>query len=635
MLLCACATHTDKRQPPAADLHCSNALKIHSLAVGSGQSTLISGPNGTNVLIDFPNSESNNGLGTALQELGFPGGSSFKYGFVSHNHVQKYGGLQALLGQGFSIEQVVVNGSPFKPDSFPNDIQTSPAEVGNKIDLGCGAEIVIAASNGALVDQQVADSISRQQLATEHDRSIAFLVRQSFPQSQFSMLINGDLGITSGSCEQQDVPVNGLQIELMHKLIRAGLLSDREGVDVLQINQSACQTPVIGPDVNFALAETAIVSAKPPLTSPTGTSQADSVAQYPERIYRLHRGTTDAGYSRISVRDDQTYCIDSSLGGIEDLDCYTFDEFTDSSKQLKNVAAMRSNADSEHQSDQHTAKEPVHQGRQATEAEQTNAISAERITDLAPFFDQVEGPYFSGADLTPALPASNAFDHAVLALCGTFPQPIKKSARRLEQLLRDFPEVSSFLQSNLRSRGVRFSDSPMFETELATIWTRTHGFQHIMCGEVGENDKLGGLHFAPRYEELHKAGIIGMWTDNMAKAEAIDGLLYTIPVIANCPNKLCKSSRKGYRLDWDAADLLLHGAIGWAAFKPDSYKSACRYEDELGISGVFVIRDDAILTQYSTVTPNTKLPDCFPGGKHPSINTTWDNRFETHGDSCH
>ncbi|MCT7949375.1 EndoU domain-containing protein [Ancylothrix sp. C2] len=231
-----------------------------------------------------------------------------------------------------------------------------------------------------------------------------------------------------------------------------------------------------------------------------------------------------------------------------------------------------------------------------------------------PFFDnqnnavRLKFPPGTSVDVTPPPPVLNAFDQAVLQSCGVFGS--KVSPQSFQALLRQYPQVLQQVKKGAGGEILknRSSDAEFVE-DLTAIWFKRDGFEHIFCGEIEQNNNIGGLHYVGRYLQLQNQGIAGRLPKNEKSEEVVPGVIYTVGVEAKKGNNLFRSSRKGYPYVSDAAELL--GAITAAYKTAKSSNAQCLYFVEDQNSGksyqaVFVMKNNAIVTFYPDATPNMK-----------------------------
>jgi hypothetical protein len=241
-------------------------------------------------------------------------------------------------------------------------------------------------------------------------------------------------------------------------------------------------------------------------------------------------------------------------------------------------------------------------------------------TALLPFFDEIDNPEIHRhpvgipADITPPPPVLSEFDQAVLNTCGPIGSKVKASAFR--QLMEEHPDVLRQVKDAVGGELLAGRDTDAeFVDDLTTVWSSREGFEHVFCGELEGQTKIGGLHFVGRYLQLQKQGIGGRLPDNWKKEEVVPGSIYTLGVVIKKDGQTWIDDLKGYALVSDAQELLLDAT---KAFKAQgNAQGACLspvLDDETGQSfkAVFVkgsaqgAARDAIITFYPDATPAGK-----------------------------
>jgi len=242
------------------------------------------------------------------------------------------------------------------------------------------------------------------------------------------------------------------------------------------------------------------------------------------------------------------------------------------------------------------------------------ANAQQKDTELLPFFDNEDNPvrvnYPSGAklDITPPAPQLNSFDKAVLRTCGPIGTRVRPS--QFKQLLSAYPEVLKNIQKATKGelRPGRKSKSEFLQ-DLTNIWFKNKGFEHIFCGEIYNENDIGGLHFYGRYLQLQDQKIGGRLPVNPGRQEVIPGVIYTMGVVIKQPNRIVRDTIKGYAYLSNAEELLLDVTKVYKQQK--NTEGACIYQQldkETGISfpTVFVRKNKGIITFYPDATPRGK-----------------------------
>jgi hypothetical protein len=235
------------------------------------------------------------------------------------------------------------------------------------------------------------------------------------------------------------------------------------------------------------------------------------------------------------------------------------------------------------------------------------------------FFDRLDNPepvlIGDVVDVTPPPPPLDAFDEAVMELCGA---PGKRVSRQeFRDLLTAHPEVLERIES-FTGRKVYDSrpvpdDREGFLDDLTDAWFEIKAFDHILCGEPEPGGLVGGLHFHGRYLQLQRMGL-ACRVVNADRTEVVDGVIYTMGVRMRVRNGEAFSPVKGYGLTLGAEEILKLVTRAFAENPTTSPRStACllavtddpvQGEGEISFTGVFVRRSNGIRTFYPDATPD-------------------------------
>lgn len=205
-----------------------------------------------------------------------------------------------------------------------------------------------------------------------------------------------------------------------------------------------------------------------------------------------------------------------------------------------------------------------------------------------PFFDAIdEGP----GDLRPPPPVLDAFDRAVLDVCG--PWGARPDREAFVALVSQEPEIVAAAGSM---------------KALRHVWFGANAFAHVFCGEP-RRDGLGGFHFQGRYLQAQREG----WAefDGRCGVREKDGPILTFGVRYGLPDGGRRGQcPKGYVLGQSARDLLLAATRAWkSAGGKDGVCLAPVAGADKG-RAVVVIRGGALRTYYGDATPDLDLPAC-------------------------
>ncbi|MBF2067707.1 MAG: EndoU domain-containing protein [Calothrix sp. C42_A2020_038] len=237
--------------------------------------------------------------------------------------------------------------------------------------------------------------------------------------------------------------------------------------------------------------------------------------------------------------------------------------------------------------------------------------SNQQNQELIPFFDNEDNPVplnfppGQQLDISPPAPKLNAFDEAVLRVCGPIGSNVLPN--QFKQLLRNYPDVLEKIQQavggEIRPGRKRRSD---FLQDLTNIWFKRKGFEHIFCGEIYNANDIGGLHFYGRYLQLQNQGIGGRLPNNQKHQEVVPGVIYTMGVVIKQPNRTVTDVIKGYGYLSNAEEMLIDVT---KIFKQQgNNEGACIYNVRDSDTGtifptVFVRKQNAIITHYPDATP--------------------------------
>jgi hypothetical protein len=230
-----------------------------------------------------------------------------------------------------------------------------------------------------------------------------------------------------------------------------------------------------------------------------------------------------------------------------------------------------------------------------------------------PFFDDVDdGP----GDPSPPAPPLDAFDRAVLDVCGAWGS--RPRAQTFRAML-DRPELQAEVERIHEALGRTPASLPRFKDELTSVWFAAGGFVHVFCGEP-EPGGVGGLHYRGRYLELQEEGLAGLAgeADCPETEPEIEPPVYTFGLRYRMPasRTLQADCRTGYAYDLGAGDLLIQATTAYGANRGAADAEMCLHE--VATPGappylaVFVARDDAVRTFYPDATP------ACDGGGHPA-----------------
>ena len=241
--------------------------------------------------------------------------------------------------------------------------------------------------------------------------------------------------------------------------------------------------------------------------------------------------------------------------------------------------------------------------RQAEEPQRPDEPE-EPAAGLAPFFDNDDRPN----DPTPRPPNLNAFDRAMLKVCGDWgARPTLaafRSALDDPSLAADVDRIFQGLDGSVL--GPR-REPAQFKDELASVWFDEGGFRHVFCGEPS-GGTIGGLHFVGRYLQMQEQG----WGGLAARCNRteIAPPIYTFGVRYRIPRGgLRTACPKGYALNLDASEILIEATKAFKLMLPrSSGKAMCLHRvaepNERPYLTVFVIKNGAVRTFFPDASPS-------------------------------
>lgn len=224
--------------------------------------------------------------------------------------------------------------------------------------------------------------------------------------------------------------------------------------------------------------------------------------------------------------------------------------------------------------------------------------------ELRPIFDtSSDGP----PDPTPPPPPLDAFDRAVLEVCGPWGSVPRDAAFRA---MLDRPELAADVRAMYealdRGVGERRTDLDTFKRDLTRAWFDQAGFAHIFCGEPGTST-IGGLHFRGRYLQLQEQGTIGRLTSAECRITEIEPPVYTFGVrYRTASGRLAEACPKGYPADLGARDMLIEATLAYESMMRSPSRQMCLKRVTRGGSdylAVLVVKSGAIRTFYPDATP--------------------------------
>ncbi|MFN7135530.1 MAG: hypothetical protein ACK4N5_25890, partial [Myxococcales bacterium] len=164
-----------------------------------------------------------------------------------------------------------------------------------------------------------------------------------------------------------------------------------------------------------------------------------------------------------------------------------------------------------------------------------------------------------GPPLFASPPRLTAVDRAVLALCPARPDAAV-SARELRAFLGGHYDDPR-LQRALSTAGRPGSGAGVREANLdwlTGLWVGTgprNAFTHVFCGDDWEKEKVGGLHYLPRYAQLESEGKL-CYRGPVRGRSPLSGAQYLIRFDALSPWSCARKPVGGFSSEQDALSLL-------------------------------------------------------------------------------
>lgn len=241
----------------------SGLLEIHYINVQQAGATLVVGPTGATVMMDFARSSTR--ITDYLEGIGLLPEHGLTYTVTSHLDYDHIGGFDNLCADGYDVLfGNLYNGSFRSTQSYTDYMDACAAtcaggpvtaEVGDTIPLGNGATLEVVAVNG---DVAGGGHVS---VSDENDKSIAVLIRYG----EFEFLWAGDLGGGSDPDCTSRSGVSSANVEqpLAEAIVPGG--ADPKlpagGVDVLHVNHHGSKESTNSYWMNLLEPEIALISA--------------------------------------------------------------------------------------------------------------------------------------------------------------------------------------------------------------------------------------------------------------------------------------------------------------------------------------------------------------------------------------
>ncbi|XGA08748.1 MAG: EndoU domain-containing protein [Wolbachia endosymbiont of Xenopsylla cheopis] len=219
-----------------------------------------------------------------------------------------------------------------------------------------------------------------------------------------------------------------------------------------------------------------------------------------------------------------------------------------------------------------------------------------------PFFKTIG---CENCEFLPPIPKLNAFDEAMLEVCGNWGN-VPRNSNFISVLSNNkYQDEFDSIYNELNHQVITpNADTETFKKELAMVWFGHNAFRHVFCGEPNRS-KLGGMHFVGRYLEAQEKGWAGITENKSCPKEEIEHPIYTLGVDFLNPEKKVKTKcQGGYDYSWHAKDILILATKALKDFQSEE-QGMCLYDLPDGNKAVFVKKSSkAITTFYSELTPH-------------------------------
>lgn len=237
----------------------TQSLEIHQINVGWGNCTYVKAPNGKTILMDAGDT----GLGTSqvipyLQSISAP--TSIDVVIASHMHCDHLGGLDEIIGQGYTAGIQYSNGSSYSNTCVTGWLGTSPTPirmpVNTSIDLGSGCSLICVGNwDETAGNYEICDGTRVTGVSNENDKSIGILITCG----GFQYLWTGDLGggETDTACTGRSTTQKDVETALINGIINL-TYAPAGGIDVLSVGHHGSESSTNANLKNLAMPEYAI-----------------------------------------------------------------------------------------------------------------------------------------------------------------------------------------------------------------------------------------------------------------------------------------------------------------------------------------------------------------------------------------
>jgi hypothetical protein len=247
-------------------------------------------------------------------------------------------------------------------------------------------------------------------------------------------------------------------------------------------------------------------------------------------------------------------------------------------------------------------------------------VCPEEPVACLPFFDSIENPIQISrgdfADITPDAPAIEPFGQAINRVCGHAGK--KTTKQEFKDLLNAHPEILQdlirFTDGKVFPERSRSTSTSSYLDNLTEAWYQIAAFDHIFCGEPQNSNKIGGLHFHGRYQQLQSSGE-ACRVPNFSENEVIPGSIYSMGVcMRQANNQWAQFKIKGYGLTLSGTDILKVVSRAFSENPASSDESAACIlkviDGGTKINTVFVRRKKGIRTFFPDASVDPETPAC-------------------------
>ena len=167
--------------------------------------------------------------------------------------------------------------------------------------------------------------------------------------------------------------------------------------------------------------------------------------------------------------------------------------------------------------------------------------------------------------MTPPPPPLDAFDRAVLEVCGPWGSVPRAAAFRA---MLDRPDLAADVDAIYtalgRGLGERRTDLDGFKSALTRVWFDQSGFEHIFCGEPGTGRSAGSIT-AAAISSCRSRAMAGQMTRAECRITEIEPPVYTFGVTGTADRERAdrQGLPQGLPADLSARDILIEATLAF------------------------------------------------------------------------